>query len=70
MKRYDRNIELDKFVEKHKKIKIEIDEEEGKPVTAFAPKNELSFGIAVRNTIPFSCENSKVVSTGVRELLI
>ncbi|KAA0040145.1 transposon protein, putative, CACTA, En/Spm sub-class [Cucumis melo var. makuwa] len=67
---YGRNIELDKFVEKHGKIKIEINEEEGKPVTTFAPKIALGIGTALRNTIPLSCENWKAVPMGVRELVI
>ncbi|TYJ99687.1 hypothetical protein E5676_scaffold562G00810 [Cucumis melo var. makuwa] len=67
---YGRNIELDKFVEKHGKIKIEINEEEGKPVTTFAPKIVLGIGTAVRNTIPLSCENWKAVPMGVRKLVI
>ena len=70
MRGYGRNIELDKFVEKHGKIKIEINEEEGKPVTTFAPKIALGIGTAVRNTIPLSCENWKAVPMGVRELVI
>ncbi|KAA0056379.1 hypothetical protein E6C27_scaffold186G001230 [Cucumis melo var. makuwa] len=67
---YGRNIELDKFVQKHGKIKIEINEEEGKPVTTFGPKIALGIGTAVRNTIPLSCENWKAVPMGVRELVI
>ncbi|KAA0054757.1 uncharacterized protein E6C27_scaffold437G00350 [Cucumis melo var. makuwa] len=67
---YGRNIELDKFVEKHGKIKTEINEEEGKPITTFAPKIVLSIGTAVRNTIPLSCENWKAVPMGVRKLVI
>ena len=70
MRGYGRNIELDKFVEKHGKIKIEINEEEGKPVTSFAPKIVLGIGTAVRNTIPLSCENWKAVPIDVRELVI
>ncbi|KAA0036786.1 CACTA en-spm transposon protein [Cucumis melo var. makuwa] len=67
---YGRNIELDKFVEKHGKVKIEISEEEGKPVTTFAPTIALDIGTAVRNTIPLSCENRKAVPMDVKELVI
>ncbi|KAA0032076.1 transposase [Cucumis melo var. makuwa] len=67
---YGRNIELDKFVKKHGKVKIEINEEEGKPVTTFAPKIALGIGTAVRNTILLSCENWKAIPMDVKELMI
>ena len=54
MRGYGPNIELDKFVEKRGKIKIEINKEEEKPMTAFAPKIGLGIGTVVRNTIPLS----------------
>ena len=57
MRGYGRNIELDKFVKKHGKIKIKINEAEEKLVITFAPKIALGIGTAVQNTIPLSCEN-------------
>ena len=47
MRGYGRNIELDKFVEKHGKIKIEINKVEGKSISAFSPKIALGIGTSV-----------------------
>lgn len=69
MRGYERNIELDKFIEKREKIKIEIKEEEGKPVTGFVPKIALSI-LQFETLFHFSCENWKTISIGVRELVI
>lgn len=61
MRRHGRNIELDRYVATHGKIKIDIDDAVAKPICAFATKFVLAIGTIVRNTIPLSCENWKVV---------
>jgi len=65
-----RNIELDRYVATHGKIKIDIDDDVGKPVCTFATKFALAIGTLVRNTIPLKCDTWRVVPIGVRELVI
>ena len=51
-------------------IKIEINEDEGKLVSAFGSKIALGLGTTVQNTIRLSCENRKAIPIGIRELVI
>ncbi|XP_038887409.1 poly [ADP-ribose] polymerase 1-like isoform X2 [Benincasa hispida] len=67
---HSRNLELDRHVNIHGRIRIEIDEEVGKPVCANATKFSNAIGTIARNTIPLRCKDWSDVSKEVRDLVV
>lgn len=67
---HSRNLELDRHVRIHGRIRIEIDEEVGKPVCANATKFSNAIGTIARSTIPLRCKDWSDVPKEVRDLAV